>query len=306
MVRKFETKEVKVISDLHFGRKFRTGVSLDRRGEIEKMIEDSFVQELKTVGEYQTLIIAGDLFDSPFVDTDTIFKVYEHLKDLIGAVYLIAGNHDLSRDPTKKTAWDILKEMLSGNPYIKMIKDEPFYDKIRDILLVPWDCEEKVTEEQVKKANFIIGHFELNSLSKMPEIPHTTLVISGHYHLPQKSYGIQYVGSILPLTFGEYDIYNDFEYMRTLTLSEYEEQKESLKNVRVRIRLKQGEELPIEDNIALQLVGVNDIEESELSLKVEDTDGNLDLKSIFDKCLIDCKRKNELWFRYIQLKGVTD
>ena len=306
MVRKFETKEVKIISDLHFGRKFRTGVSLDRRGEIEKMIEDSFVQELKTVGEYQTLIIAGDLFDSPFVDTDTIFKVYEHLKDLLCTVYIIAGNHDLSRDPTKRTAWDILKEMLSGNPYIKMIKNEPFYAKLTNILVVPWGCEEKVTKEQVENANFIIGHFELNSLSKMPEIPHTTLVLSGHYHLPQKNCGIQYVGSILPLTFGEYDIYNDFEYMRTLTLSEYEEQKESLKNVRVRVRLKQGEELPVGDNVVLQLVGINDIEDNDLTLKLDNENEDLDLKSLYKKCLAECRRKDELWFRYIQLKGVTD
>lgn len=305
MVRKFETKEIKIISDLHFGRKFRTGVPLDRRGEIEKMIEDSFVKELETIGEYQVMVIAGDLFDSPFVDTDTIFKVYECLKDNLNWIYIISGNHDLSRDYTKKTAWDILKEMLSIKSNIKMIKDEPFYDEMRDVLLVPWGCEEKVTEEQVNKAKFVVGHFELDSLSKMPEIPNTTLVLSGHYHLPQKNCGIQYMGSLLPLTFGEYDSYRDFDYMRTMTLSEYEEQKDSLRNVRVRIRLKQGEELPFEDAVSLQLVGINDIEEDEIILKL-DNDNNLDIKSIFNRCLSECKRKDELWFRYIQLKGVTD
>lgn len=306
MIRKFETKEIKIISDLHFGRKFRTGVPLDRRGEIEKMIEDSFVSELETIGDYQTMVIAGDLFDSPFADTDTIFKVYEHLKDLLCTVYIIAGNHDLSRDPTKKTAWDILKEMLSGNPYIKMIKDEPFYAQLTNILVVPWGCEEKVTEEQMNKAKFVVGHFELDSLSKMPKAPNTSLILSGHYHLPQKNSGIQYVGSILPLTFGEYDSYRDFEYMRTMTLSEYEEQKESLRNVRVRIRLKKGEELPVGDNITLQLVGINDIEDNDLTLKLDNENEDLDLKSLYKKCLAECRRKDELWFRYIQLKGVTD
>lgn len=306
MIRKFETKEIKIISDLHFGRKFRTGVPLDRRGEIEKMIETSFVQELKTIGDYQVMVIAGDLFDSPFVDTDTIFKVYECLKDNINWIYIIAGNHDLSRDPTKKTAWDILKEMLSGKSNIKMIKDEPFYDQIRDFLLVPWDCEEKVTEGQMNKAKFVVGHFELDSLSKMPKVPNTSLVLSGHYHLPQKNCGIQYVGSILPLTFGEYDVYRDFEYMRTMSLSEYEEQKESLRNVRVRIRLKKGEELPVGDNVALQLVGINDVEENDISLKLDNENEDLDMKSIYDKCLSECRRKDEIWFRYIQLKGVTD
>ena len=94
--------------------------------------------------------------------------------------------------------------------------------------------------------------------------------------------------------------------MRTMSLSEYEEQKESLRNVRVRIRLKKGEELPVGDNVALQLVGINDVEENDISLKLDNENEDLDMKSIYDKCLAECRRKDEIWFRYIQLKGVTD
>lgn len=308
MTRVYKLGTTKIISDLHFGRKFRTGVPLNRRGEIEDIIYNETCNEINK-DDYEDLIIAGDLFDSPFADSETIFKVYELLINAPKNIYIIAGNHDLSRDPSKKTAWDILDRIFEGiSKNVCMFKSEVSLQD-NGILLVPWGQEEQADVMFEENFNVVIGHFEQDSLSKMPNlVKKGCKFLSGHYHLPQLLNGIEYVGSILPLTFGEYDRVKDFDYMRTMSLDEYERDKDSLTNVRVRIRLKDGEELPVdEENGPLQLIGVKDLSDQtdELSLKVE-TSSDLDLKNLFYKNLDSCKRKDELWFKYIQMKGATD
>ena len=101
----YRDENVSVITDTHFGRTFKEGVSLDRRGEYEAKILDDFGKFLL---HPQTNIVvhAGDLFDTPEVNYEVLLNVYNKIRNAalenpLVCYYFIAGNHDLNRDDSK-------------------------------------------------------------------------------------------------------------------------------------------------------------------------------------------------------------
>lgn len=272
-----------LITDTHFGRKFKDGIPLERRGEYEESIYQSFETCLRL--DMPNIVHLGDLFDSYDVGPDVLYKVaniiytvafYQPHKNF----YFIAGNHDLHKDTTRLSSFHILKYMLSCLDNLFIIIDSPWRNG-KD-LFVPYKC-------QPEKVNFryIFGHFDKD------DIPEGD-VYSGHYHYPEVYKNCTYIGSLKPLSFGEE---SDKSEMMTITLDEWNEDKLSLENKRVRILLKNGEKLPENDKNCLQLVGKK-LEASAESKNIDVDFENFDLKKLFLECVGE-----ELWLEFCSLKA---
>lgn len=280
-----------LIGDTHFGRKFKEGVPLDRRGEYEELIYKDF-EYFVLDDNHNNIIFLGDLFDNPDVGVDCLYRVYSILSEVPDKnnIYIIAGNHDLPKDITKKSSIEILEQMLRHKNNIKFIIKES-YKTTDDILLVPYG------QDFTPCGEMICGHFEKEELNIF--IDFDKPVYSGHYHHPEWCGKCYYVGSFYPLNFGEE---SDDSIMVTITLDDLESMRDELKNKRVRILLKKDESLP-ENLDCMQLVSkrINE-EEKNINLQI-DIVTDFDIKSIFFACLQYTKRMNELWLKYLRNKS---
>lgn len=289
------TDKFSIITDTHFGRTFKEGVPLNRRGEYENRILYDFGKVLEE-DKSRIFIHAGDLFESPYVSNEVLMDVYTAIRFYFKPLthyYFIAGNHDLPKnDSVTNSSFYILSKLFEPYSNVHFVFETEVVED--DILLVPYGCE---LDELNNKINYVIGHFD-------DPVPQTLACyngqkFSGHYHKQHVSYdGTYFIGSFYPIAFGEE---SDTDVMETMTLEEYHKRSEDeLKDKRVRILLKDGEDLPI-DHPCLQLIGKKEKkEEINLEVKLED---DFDFRILFYDCLKNCKNADELWYRYLALKG---
>ena len=292
---------MRFIGDVHLGRKFKTGVPLDRRGEIEEM----FFKEFECVMRkpmHKKIVQLNDLFDAPVVDNDVLWRAYEIIQT--GAklnpetdYYFIAGNHDLCKDLNDIPAIKILQTLLEGVKNIHFALEDIV--KVEDFTIIPWSYSTPIeTFLEKVKTKKVAGHFE--------EPLHPALVasgfeiVSGHIHKAHKNQNVWFTGSILPLAFGEE---NDDRIMETVDLKTLLEKRDLLRDKRVRVVLAPGEELPT-DIDCLQLIAKRldqNGEETEGSIEVSLED--FDFKELFMKELGPSGKAEELWEKYERLKN---
>ena len=300
----YRDENVSVITDTHFGRTFKEGVSLDRRGEYEAKILDDF-GEFLLHPQTNIVVHAGDLFDTPEVSCEVLLNVYSKirtaaLENPLVCYYFIAGNHDLNRDDSKNEhcSFRLLQILLKTERNVEFVLENLVVRRDNAVIdLFPWDYK----NEEFKvfpEANYVIGHFN----DPVPEAiaNFKGIKLSGHFHKRHLTAdGTFFVGSFYPIAFGEE---SDDSEMITLTLNQYENMNnEELKNKRVRILLKEGETLPVEHN-CLQLIGKKVSEEKEVNLEVTQCE-DCDFKQMFFECLKDCKLRDELWTAYLKGKN---
>lgn len=300
----YRDENVSVITDTHFGRTFKEGVSLDRRGEYEAKILDDF-GEFLLHPQTNIVVHAGDLFDTPEVNYEVLLKVYSKIRNAAlenpsVCYYFIAGNHDLNRDDSKNEhcSFRLLQILLKTERNVEFVLENLVVRRDNAVIdLFPWDYK----NEEFKvfpEANYVIGHFN----DPVPEAiaNFKGIKLSGHFHKRHLTAdGTFFVGSFYPIAFGEE---SDDSEMITLTLNQYENMNnEELKNKRVRILLKEGETLPVEHD-CLQLIGKKVSEEKEVNLEVTQCE-DCDFKQMFFECLKDCKLRDELWTAYLKGKN---
>lgn len=300
----YRDENVSVITDTHFGRTFKEGVSLDRRGEYEAKILDDF-GEFLLHPQTNIVVHAGDLFDTPEVNYEVLLKVYNKiriaaLKNPLVCYRFLAGNHDLNKDDSKNEhcSFRLLQILLKTERNVEFVFENSLVCRNNIVIdLFPWDYkneEFKVSPE----ANYVIGHFN----DPVPEAiaNFVGIKLSGHFHKRHLTAdGTFFVGSFYPIAFGEE---SDDSEMITLTLNQYENMNnEELKNKRVRILLKEGETLPVEHD-CLQLIGKKVSEEKNINLEVTQCD-DCDFKQMFFECLKDCNLRDELWTAYLKGKN---
>ena len=300
----YRDENVSVITDTHFGRTFKEGVSLDRRGEYEAKILDDF-GEFLLHPRTNIVVHAGDLFDTPEVNYEVLLKVYSKIRNAalenpLVCYYFIAGNHDLNRDDSKNEhcSFRLLQILLKTERNVEFVLENLVVRRDNAVInLFPWSYK----EDEIKvfpEANYVIGHF--NDPVPEPIANFKGIKLSGHFHKRHLTAdGTFFVGSFYPIAFGEE---SDNSEMNTLTLSQYENMNnEELKNKRVRILLKEGETLPVEHD-CLQLIGKKVSEEKEVNLEVTQCE-DCDFKQMFFECLKDCKLRDELWTAYLKGKN---
>ena len=300
----YRDENVSVITDTHFGRTFKEGVSLDRRGEYEAKILDDF-GEFLLHPQTNIVVHAGDLFDTPEVNYEVLLKVYNKIRNAalenpLVCYYFIAGNHDLNRDDSKNEhcSFRLLQILLKTERNVEFVLENLVVRRDNAVIdLFPWDYK----NEEFKvfpEANYVIGHFN----DPVPEAiaNFKGIKLSGHFHKRHLTAdGTFFVGSFYPIAFGEE---SDDSEMITLTLNQYENMNnEELKNKRVRILLKEGETLPVEHD-CLQLIGKKVSEEKEVNLEVTQCE-DCDFKQMFFECLKDCNLRDELWTAYLKGKN---
>lgn len=300
---KITTDKFSIITDTHFGRTFKEGVPLNRRGEYESKILLDFGRAMNS-DKSSIFIHAGDLFESPYVSNEVLMNVYTIIrlnKNPLVHYYFLAGNHDLPKDNDSiaNSSFYILSKLLEKYTNIHFTFEPELVED--DTLLIPYSHKYNVNdwldERLNAKVNYVVGHFD-------DPVPPTLAYyngqkFSGHFHKQHITYdGTYFVGSFYPIAFGEE---SGTDVMETMTLQEYHDRsEEELKDKRIRILLKEGEELPVEYS-CLQLIGKKEKKEDiDIEVKLED---DFDFRMLFYSCLKNCKKVDELWYRYLELKN---
>ncbi len=204
-----------LIGDQHLGRRFVTGVPLDRRGDREAMIWEDFTKALSKPASFT--ILMGDLFDRPTVPLKLILDVYNAFVDSASGkttIVVIAGNHDLTRTAEGVSAFDILAELLSFENNVWVVKDEPL--ALGDRLYVPYSpvksAKEMIAPFVGQTFEAVYGHWDVafseHNLIPVEELQQITKVaFTGHIHKPEvRTYGdltVNVVGSLQPFAHGE-------------------------------------------------------------------------------------------------------
>lgn len=309
-------KKIQTIGDVHLGRSYVNGVPLHMKGTMEKTQRDTFERLLATRG-VDYLVLVGDLFDSFVVDpSDVDFAVSRVLSsarsDPNRTVVVLRGNHDESKDLTRKSSFDnfaiALREAGLGNLHVI---DQPRV--IEGFGFISWSARfsaKELAEQLIAlksvtgyineghgnigedySLSAVFGHWDVNLPShanhyNMVPVEQlktvTTQIITGHVHKPETvirdGVTITITGSILPLAHGEQ---LDDELFYTLTREEYDKDPKKYENKAVRFVLEEGEELP-EGNFLQIKAYVKPVKND--SEPETDTD-TFDLAAILDKFL---------------------
>ncbi len=286
------TARAGILGDPHLGRAFVRGVSLEKRGLREKMVMDDFKERLHTSGQYRVFICMGDLFDKWAVPYSVVFEAawayLQAARSNPGTHYwVLAGNHDISRDLEKKGALDIFELIVSSQANITVVRhsDGVVIDEIGGVKVGffpfhPTKPAEDLVIEHVRAGfghwDTVFGDDNMIPTKRLAEMG-CEVAYTGHVHLPDEftrdGVEVIQVGSMQAYAHDQDD---EGELYVTLGLSDL--QGKDLSNKCVRVILEPGETLT-EQIDCLQLtvnrLGADDDEDDEVSL------GDFDLMGLF-------------------------
>lgn len=283
------------MGDPHLGRKFRTGVPLHRIGDREDSVWEDFEQSLMTVNT-GLHICMGDLFDKFSVPPEVVLRAYriyreaaEHHPDT--TFFILRGNHDVSRDTTRGSSFDLFTELVRNISNVHIIDQVTHF---QDYGFVPFDAFSSA-EDQVRELpddlDAVFMHHDFVDFGGSHVIPTkllaskgNTVVVNGHDHLArsEKRHGVDVhmTGSLQPYTHAEDD--NQHWYV-TISLDELSEYDVTNKNVRV--ILQEGEDLPA-DLDCLSLIAKRELSGAEDVLDQDTTDfDTFDIKTALSEAL---------------------
>ena len=193
------------IGDPHLGRRFVTGVPSHRVGDREEYVYSQFSRLLNVDNDplISKIIIVGDLFDKFVVSPTVTLRAFELLSKVPEDVdvYLIPGNHDLSKDTTKTSSFQLLTHLLESKENVIVVKQSEnypvYYNNANDILNLYFDCYNPFSDcsvnidlESLSKTGPIIstGHWDSLIILDKGYVPHqdilthSKIVVSGHEH----------------------------------------------------------------------------------------------------------------------------
>lgn len=212
------------LGDPHLGRRFTTGVPLERRGERENLVRLDLNRHLSVDG-LVAHITMGDLFDKPQVSYEDLAfaaTAYTTAAQLNPGTtyYILQGNHDDSRDLGEVTAWDIFCRLMLP---VSNVKPVIFPLVGPHFSLFPWDPIEPAAA-MVEKAAWLMreqgcttayGHWDVDPRTSGHNLIPTkalaqagiTRAYTGHVHKPEtfRRDGVEVVvvGSMQPYAQGE-------------------------------------------------------------------------------------------------------
>jgi DNA repair exonuclease SbcCD nuclease subunit len=296
------------IGDPHLGKRFENGVPLDRRGEREARQMRKFKDELET--DADIIIMVGDLFDHPQVALSVILEAVDAIELAARRrpnvqFFMMAGNHDRSRQLNTIGAWNIFRRIISGSLPNVFVVDT--VGQVENIAFVPWEWGKPVAaaiEERFPKPNVEIAHVVLHhdleafggntdymvpAAELMKKFPNCQKIVTGHWHLEGDyvvdGIDVSCTGSLEPYTHAEDP---NGEIYVSLTLEQLEARDPAeLRDKCVRVFLREGEELPVGLD-CLQLTGKRISElEADPETSVADRLGAFDWQAILDEHLKD-------------------
>ncbi|WP_181181014.1 metallophosphoesterase [Mesorhizobium sp. B2-4-5] len=282
---------VGILGDPHLGRAFVRGVSLEKRGLREKMMLEDFQQRVKASGQYDVFICLGDLFDKWAVPYGIVFQAaWSYLaaarKNPTTDYFVIAGNHDISRDLEKKGALDLFELIVGDLSNVHVVRHHKggFFCGIgrKRVGFFPFHPTKPAAELVTEKVDIAFGHWDtifgdsnLIPTKKLAEMG-CEVAYTGHVHLPDEftrdDVKVVQVGSMQPYAHGE----DNGEMYVTLALDELE--GKDLRDKCIRVLLAPGERLDVEVDclqLTVQRVGANEEETEEVTM------GDFDLMALF-------------------------
>lgn len=309
-------KKIGLIGDPHLGRKFETGVPLDRRGEREESQWEQLEAELNTEG-LDVAIIVGDVFDQFAVPNAVVMRFFKLVMDAYDNnpdlyIVVIRGNHDASRDVDKVSSYAILARMIESGDRLIITEDAPeileFHDSVLRIGLLPWhpfinsrEMAEFLTKDGYE-FDMVVGHWDRVTFDDEPHNciplaelrPYCKFLVSGHDHnaceYEMGDVKILYTGSMQPYSHGEDQ---DGERYITMSLEEVRakvaEDPTFFHDKALRVALKSGEKVdfPIDAwAITTKLIQNNGEDFVDISIQTESFD-TIDV-------IVRCLTKNEV------------
>ncbi len=312
---------IKVLGDVHAGKKFINDVPLHRRGERERMVLDQLRDELVVGSEILAHIQVGDLFDAFEVPNAVVLEVANlYILAAIENPYcqyvVYCGNHDKSRDTSKASSFDIFAAIVQD--HVRVIED-PTIGTFggHTIGFMPWHPFKSAKElaeelasmfQQVgatEKLDAVFAHCDFESFggNEYNVLPTETLalitetVVTGHVHTPEtfQRHGVTVTGTGSMAPYSHSEDKQNLLYV-TLDFEEFTAAPKILfENKYVRVRLKKGqeiEEIPNCLGFKTVLVGEseNDSEEADISVELKD----FNTRDIFVNCLVEKEVSTEV------------
>lgn len=200
-------------TDWHFGKS---------HGRFDKIIYDGIKAQCEHARQnnIKVMIHLGDILDvKQAVSTSTlnfIAKSFRLMNDTYDKIYLLVGNHDMSKRTYDSTGHNL--HILDGFPNVILV-DEPTICKImdKDFYFLPYLPFEKMKTHIFPKADYMCGHIEvqgfmLNQFVKAEEGVDRNIITKqydhvflGHFHKRQLNKNLSYIGSLCRFFYGEDD-----------------------------------------------------------------------------------------------------
>ena len=147
--------QIELMGDPHLGRPFVKGVPLHRRGEREAWQRRDFKANLAAAHDADFHVCLGDLFDRVNVNNSVVLEAREDYAELACPGVVIVGNHDISRDITVKSSFQLFAAMAPDHVVIPT--EAPLVRTIRDtkLVFIPWSPIMTAAEMIEKHADLI-------------------------------------------------------------------------------------------------------------------------------------------------------
>lgn len=299
----------KLIGDPHLGRVFKTGVPTHRLGDRERLVEEQFYAEISDRTSVP-VIIMGDLFDKYSVPESLVLWVADKLNEAARwkEIYVLRGNHDLSRDEEKRGSFDVLEKLCPKMVFVKGVWEIQLENGY--LALFGYDAFKSATElanQLTVNCNYLaaFGHYDLTShgsdFNLVPTEVFAALkiptVYTGHIHRAQtiERHGVTVhaVGSMQPYAHGE-QAEGDLLY-QTLTLDEFNARNpEDFLDVNLRILLKGDEVFDTQlDCLSLVFKHIADAEAEPLEVAYDSFNSD----NILTECLDGVSANLADWIR---------
>ncbi len=302
-----------ILGDVHLGKKFVTGVPLNRRGDREAMVWEQFMRSLMNC-ETDYHIQTGDLFNQ-FAVTEALLLATANAyvtavtKNPKTQYILYRGNHDASRDTSLVASFDILAELLGPIPNVTVLREVTVID---DIGFIPWHPFKSANELAIELNHMVLdegghgapldcvfGHFDVESFggSEFNLVPTkllasvTKTIYTGHIHLPTEferdGVKVVVVGSMQPYAHGE-DPTTDWYETVSFEVVDQIISPEVFKNKNLRVIVKPGQIPPEIDCLSLLTKPWKEkIDQEENDMDVEFQE--FDMHKLFTGCLTEAK-----------------
>jgi len=225
----FNNISINTIGDPHLGRQFKNSVPKNRLNDRELFVQQTFIDLLnpKVLPDY--IIIMGDLLDKTTVKNSDVLFAIKSLEEAVKKntkthYILLAGNHDLVKDKTIKSSFDIIVQYFLTNCFsnFDIVLDKILVKNIDEssLIFVPYNpfINLNLDLSILNKNKIAFGHWEITDFSAIggtsnlnhshiPEdiLTNCDLIVSGHEHKPTyyKKTKTLVTGSMQPYAHGE-------------------------------------------------------------------------------------------------------